>query len=250
MIKVSGWEYLRLGGQMGILSRVISGDAQLEIDPAAAIRASLETLLEECQKVSLPVSCALIRGRLPKPPTTLGEINILMEAVRAELQTQLFLFIPAHRAKYYELTLPSTVTVAFPTAAQELVLSGNAIAAGFPTASVFHAMRAAETGIHVMARALGVTFSFPIELAEWGKIVAELEPKINELKGGARSTARDEDLRFYSEAAAQFRYFNNGWRIRVSHSRATYEEPQAISLFDHTCDFFQTLATRLREQPS
>ena len=43
------------------------------------------------------------------------------------------------------------------------------------------------------------------------------------------SHAYDEaDLHFLSEAAAQFRFFKSGWRVRVAHGRATYNEPEAI----------------------
>jgi hypothetical protein len=58
---------------------------------------------------------------------------------------------------------------------------------------------------------------------------------------------KDADLHFLSEAAAQFRFFKSGWRIRVAHARATYAEPEAIEALDHVRSFFETLATRLKE---
>ncbi len=108
-------------------------------------------------------------------------------------------------------------------------------------------MRAAKIGVQAMARSLGVKANGPIDQATWGGLMGLIEEKIKEFRIGPRSVEKDEDVRFYSEAASQFRHFNNGWRIRVSHARATYEISQAITVFDHTVSFFQTLAERLSE---
>jgi cytochrome P450 len=144
--------------------------------------------------------------------------------------------------------LPSIVTVAFPLAAKELVSAGNAFAAGLPTSCVFHSMRAAEIGVRVLAKALGVTFpDKPIELAEWQNILDQADSKIVAKKNLPRGSAKDEELNFYSQAAVQFRYFKDAWRIRVAHARETYEDYQARRIFDHTLEFFETLSARLKE---
>ena len=67
------------------------------------------------------------------------------------------------------------------------------------------------------------------------------------MKGLPRGTYKDEELKFYSQAAVQFRYFKDAWRVRVAHARETYEESPAIQVFTHTLEFFDTLATRLKE---
>jgi hypothetical protein len=56
--------------------------------------------------------------------------------------------------------------------------------------------------------------------------------------------------KFYSEAATQFRYFKDGWRVRVARARATYEEAAALKILDHTKDFFEDLAPKLFEKGS
>jgi hypothetical protein len=204
-------------------------------------------LSDLCKKIGLTTSLALLNARKNDLPQTGREWDLLVDAVRAELKNNLFLFVPPQHARFYELILPSAVTVAFATASKELVAAGNSLAVGLYTACVFHSMRAAEIGVRSLATNLGVTFSFPIELAEWGKIVGEIEPRIEAIKQQPRSSSRDADLEFYSSAASQFRYFNDGWRVRVSHARATYDETPALRVFNHTIEFFDTLATRLRE---
>jgi hypothetical protein len=109
-------------------------------------------------------------------------------------------------------------------------------------------MRAAEIGVRVLGNELGVTFpDKPIELAEWQNILDQADSKIVAMKQLPRGTYKDEELNFYSQAAVQFRYFKDAWRVRVAHARDTYEELPATRVFNHTHEFFETLATRLKE---
>lgn len=257
MLKVSAKDYIELGENI-VDSRCTYelddyfhkdqfGEKKLNLEGKKTLVADLFKWLEICTKLSLSVSAELIGSRIKKPPETVGEFDVLVDAVKAELKNKLFLFVPSHLAKYYDVYGSLQRGAAFPLATRELHSAGTCLAAGMYTASVFHSMRAAEIGVKAMATELGVKFSFPIELAEFGQVIGEIEPKINELKKPPRDAKKDADLKFYSEAASQFRHFNNGWRIRVAHARETYDEPQAITVYEHTVSFFETLATRLKE---
>jgi hypothetical protein len=261
MLEQSAAEYLQLGAHMHLATAMFETlQKQRQARPTENLvlhdkdKEHLGTLLSSihqiCVDLNLPVSTELISSAQKDLPEGRRELDVLFFAVVTELKKQLFLFVPAHRAKYYGLILQSTITVAFPAASQEIVAACNSLAVGLPTASVFHSMRAVEIGVRAVGIELGVTFSYPIELAEWGKIVGEIEPKLEVLKAGARSAEKDANLKFYSEAAAQFRHFNNGWRIRVSHARENYTEDQARSVIDHVISFFEILAKRLKEPPS
>jgi hypothetical protein len=173
---------------------------------------------------------------------------MLTRVFYAEVKEKTLYYIPPHLAKYYHIDLPDEVSIlSFPSAASEIIWAGRCLAVGLPTASVFHSMRAAEIGVRALGTALGVTFCFPIELAEWQNILDQIDAKIRNLKNQPRSPQKDSDLEFYSQAAAQFRYFKDGWRIRVAHARATYDEEQATDVVDHVRSFFVTLAGRLSE---
>jgi hypothetical protein len=67
------------------------------------------------------------------------------------------------------------------------------------------------------------------------------------MKALPRGTHKDEEVNFYAKAAVQFRYFKDAWRVRVAHARDTYEEAPAVKVFNHTLEFFETLATRLKK---
>jgi hypothetical protein len=111
-------------------------------------------------------------------------------------------------------------------------------------------MRAAEIGL----RALGIRYAVTIksgkdiELAEWRDILDGLNSAVQRIENLPNSTPdKDQDLQFCSEAAAQFRFFKNGWRVRAAHARASYNEPQAKEAIDHVRAFFETLAMRLKK---
>jgi hypothetical protein len=253
MLRVYAEKYIELGQRMadasGHFSLIEGATQEKTAEYNEWLKDDLTDLSKVCEDLSLKISNQLAKRRIEELPTSEGEFKLLLETVKEELKPRLMLFVPPHLARHYNRNsvLTEAAKTAFPTPFTELKAAGNAVAFGLPTASVFHSIRAAEIGVRCMATDLGVIFNFPIEFAEWGKIVAEIEPRIEAIKQQPRSPARDADLVFYSEAASQFRHFNDGWRVRVSHARATYDESQALRVLQHTKEFFETLAARLKE---
>jgi hypothetical protein len=250
MLKVNALEFFELGGRSStVRSDIFFGNnRQLADFQKEEVKDAIKALSDLCEKIGLTTSLTLLKARENNLPETKREWELLVDAVRAELKNNLFLFVPQHRAKYYELTLQSAVATAFSSASKELVAAGNCLAVGLYTASVFHSMRAAEIGVRVLGATINVSFpNKPLELAEWHNILEQADSKIVAMKGLPSGTQKDEELKFYSQAAVHFRYFKDAWRVRVAHARETYEESPAIKIFDHTLEFFETLATRLKE---
>jgi hypothetical protein len=259
MIKVDALEYFGLGARSAdtrwlfMLSHEgLGGPAALTEQETKEIEESMRAMNAVCEALSLKTSLDVVKTRLANPPKTRAEFEILVDMVRSELKGKLFLFVPEHRSKYYDLILQSTVTTAFPLASNELVEAGNCLAAGLFTACVFHSMRAAEIGVRVLGTELGVTFpEKPIELAEWQNILDQADSKIVEMRNLKRGPVKDQKLHFFSQAAVQFRYFKDAWRVRVAHARESYDERRAISIFTHTLEFFDFIAAELSEpEPS
>jgi hypothetical protein len=214
----------------------------------ARIGETLAELKASCLDLDLPVSLEIIEEKIKAPPATMEAFQMLLTALKAEIKSKQFLFVPSHLAKYHDLILQSFITTAFPLASKEIVNAGNCLAAGLYTACVFHSMRAAEIGVRVLGNTLGVTFpDKPIELAEWQNILDQAESKIKEMKDLKPRQHKDEELKFWSQAATQFIYFKDAWRVRVAHARETYEETPATRVFSHTLELFEVLATRLSE---
>ena len=80
-------------------------------------------------------------------------------------------------------------------------------------------------------------------------IIEKIEAAIREIQRTKKSDNRDEDLKFYSEAAVQFRYFKDAWRNHVCHQRQRYELHHAQTILTHTGDFMELLSTCLKEVP-
>lgn len=209
----------------------------------------LKELQKHCRNFELPVSAEAIERALSDLPKNDREIEMLMGVVESEIKSRLFIFVPAERARYFQSSslLSDNATRAFPKASWELVQAGNCYAASLDTACVFHSMRAAEIGVRCLGTALGVSFpNYPIELAEWQNILEQVESKIAAMKAMPRGQIKDEQLKFYSQAAVQFRYFKDAWRVRVAHARETFDGSQALQVLEHTRDFFESLAARIR----
>jgi hypothetical protein len=259
MMRVYAHHYLDIGEHAQNI-KIVFGDAEgvfenrvrrnLHADEVRHVKEGLEKLLLHCDGLDLPISSSLIKSRLEDMPQSSREFDILVSAVYAELKTKLFLFIRPHLAKFYDNhdVLTHRATLAFPNCRNELWDASNSLTSGLWTAAVFHAMRAAEIGVRVLAADLGVSFpDKTIEQAEWATLVDQAEAKIKAIAQRQKTAEREKEQHFYSTAAAQFRYFKDGWRVRVAHAKASYSEDQAIKIFEHTRDFFETLSERLKE---
>lgn len=186
-------------------------------------------ILMLCTELDLEVSKELFVESVNDIPTTTREYEILIKALYAEVKNKLFVFVPSHRTKYMQARhfMSAATKETFPKARSEMSLAGKCYAVGLYTAAVFHCVRAVEIGLRTMAIELRVELQFPIEQADQETLIGGIEAKIKALKEQTKSEQKDNDQNFYSKAAMEFRYFKDGWRVRVAHTRATYEEPEA-----------------------
>lgn len=83
-----------------------------------------------------------------------------------------------------------------------------------------------------------------LELENWKNIIDQIQKEIRKLEQLPKSPVKSETLQFYSEAASNFSHFKNAWRNHVSHSRATYDERQALTVWSHVRSFMENLATK------
>ncbi len=251
MLRIYAENYVRLGDAITRVRHIFE-EPDLSAEKKYAVETVLVELAKICNELDMQVSSKLLGVRIVDVPgsgfpKSRREMELIIDVVMSELESKLLLYIPSHRVKYYDIILQTKIIDSFPSAANEIGIAGRAIVAELFTASVFHSMRAAEIGLHILANELDVALPFDPKLADWHVLLDQTEAKIKDMKNLPKSTKKDDDLQFYSESASQFRYFKDGWRIRVSHSRATYMESQAIKVLDHVINFFETLSLRLKE---
>lgn len=221
--------------------------AKLDDDELKALADRVGRMAAFAAQLDLPTSRTLLESGKRDLPKTQGEWRILIKAIYSEMKGKLILYVPPERARFFEMQFNPDVVSAFPVAAKEMQLAGRALACGLFTASVFHSMRASEIGVRALSDDLGVTFTIPTDLVQWQNHQDQIASKIRDMKGQPKSGKRDEDLGFYSQAATQLQYFNDGWRIRVAHARGSYDMGQAISVLNHANALIEILATRVKE---
>jgi hypothetical protein len=179
-------------------------------------------------------------------------ITLLQNAMTSEMEDHLFLWVESAKAGYYEQTelFGEEVAHQFQSTKQDIRAAGNCYASGNNTACVFHCMRVLEKGLHAFADHLGIPFAVPVELHNWQNIIQPIEAEISRReKTLPKGTAKSDELKFLSGAAAQFRYFKETWRNHVAHSRVTYDDIEALRVMSHVHQFMEELANNGLKEP-
>lgn len=151
--------------------------------------------------------------------------------------------------KYWDATklIGAATRTAFPSSSSEIAEAGKAYCFEMADAAVFHCSRAYEGGARAMAVELKCEFGIPFNQVDLHPLLNNCEAKIQKMKDLPKSDTKAADIEFYSLAAANFRYFKDGWRIRAVHGRASFSLTEAERLIDRTVDFFEVLSRRLHE---
>jgi hypothetical protein len=173
----------------------------------------------------------------------------LRMAVFTDLRNRIFLRLEEASEPYYQnpTLFGDLVARRFPKANYDIQEAGNCHASGCYTACVFHLMRVAEHGLRALAKRVKVPFPKTFDLKTWDELIRSIEKEIQKIVQKPKTSQRSKDLEFYNTAAAQFRYFKDGWRNHVMHTRTSYDEHQAMSVMIHVQEFMQHLATGLKE---
>ncbi len=167
--------------------------------------------------------------------------------LKQELQTKKFFSMPDPDAELYDAESPFglEVAAAFQKAKPDIAECAKCLACGRWTASVFHAMRVLEHGLHKACDNTKVQWPkpWPLELEQWQTIIEQLALRIGKLQELPKGNYKNEVLQAYSQAATEFRYFKDAWRNHVSHSRESYENSDAKRVFNSVRNFMQDTAT-------
>ena len=251
MLRIFADDFMNIGSTLIMISHLLYDNEVLGRDLEESFihefRNTLIDLKNECDKLGLKVSSILVEKSINDLPQNHRELEVISRAIKAEIRSNLFLYIPSYKARYHILLSEFVSSPKFSESSKELVKAGNCYAVGEDTACVFHAMRAAELGLRSLAKHLGVTFPFPLELADWQNIIDKIESAIKNLNKLPKGAEKDKELQFCSAAAAQFRYFKEAYRKHVAHARESYDEHQSLSIMEHTLEFINNLSQKLSE---
>jgi hypothetical protein len=176
----------------------------------------------------------------------------IRHCVVAHLSKRAFLYVAPDRTEYVDAAalFGSQVKDAFPSAAFDILESGNCLACEIHTAAVFHLMRVAEIGLRAFARDRRVKLpkrGQPLELATWEEILKKLEEAETVIQTYPKTLALEAQFEFVHGTNMQFKRFKNVFRNRVMHTREEFGRAQALGVFENVRDFMQTLAFRISE---
>ena len=263
MQKFDAGKYLIVAGNLAGMAQGIAVMAQfpLSVDNRANTNLRFVERAKECREIGLVISAAQFENaaenlRLNPGPILsiqIGQIIIdIQNLMINEMKSHLFLWVQSEKAKYYEQLelFGGVVADNFPSTEQDIRSAGNCYASSNNTACVFHCMRVLEKGLHGFADYLSVPFVVPVELQNWQNIIEPIEKEIKHQEQTLpKGTAKSDELKFLSGAAAQFRYFKEAWRNHVAHSRVTYDDIEAVRIMTHVHQFMEELAQYGLKEP-
>jgi len=148
------------------------------------------------------------------------------------------------------------VVEAFPSAYMDIVEAGRCLALNRNNAAIYHLMQAAEVGLRVLAwdRRIEIKRNkgkviVPLDYAQWGEMIGELEKKKDDIDHWQRSkVVKEAAVRYYTHAILEVDSFNEIYRKHISHARnKLYETDVVISCWGHVRRFMETLTERMSE---
>ncbi len=215
-------------------------ESPLSSEEIAEMLKLLKDLEQQCLRFELPISRAAISRALKDHPRTEREFEMLLNSVKDEISGKLFVFIPPHRARYFEKTM--LWQSAFPNAANDMKEAGNSYAAGLFTACVYYCMRVLEYGLRALATNVNITPPKPIDSLQWQGIIDLIEKEIRSKRISPGVSNSDSQIVFWTNAAAQFFIFKEAWRNATMHVRANYTENEAQKIIDAVDEFMSRLS--------
>jgi HEPN domain-containing protein len=254
-------KYSDLYAVLGILSvhSRLRSDANIDSDDRQSL-ASIEAYLADLKlKKSLKLAKRM-RAEFEDEARTGREfadrMKVLDESVRFDLDEIIFLYIPEHRADFYNnhKLFGDQVATNFSDANYDIEEAGKSLALDRYTACVMHLMRSLEVALH----AVGIMVGLPDTIIEannsWERLLRKINdqitnndksmPAANWLVRGQWTAKRQ----FLVDVHAHLSSVKNAWRNPSMHLEKKYTEREAERIFRAVKDFMEHLATHLDEK--
>jgi hypothetical protein len=197
---------------------------------------ALSKMAEVCAAIGAADMNAYVKTYVDKPPVNYEVYDAISRGFWSAVASKWVIFLTPEESGYLSNKQPFGPSVAkhFSEAAFDLESAMRALAFNMPTATVFHLMRAMESAVSLMAKALGVTNT---EI-EWGKILGPMDEKI-------RLMAPGPEKKKWSEARADLWHVKECWRNETMHPRRYYTQEQAEEICRAVKTFMVHLASLL-----
>jgi hypothetical protein len=174
-----------------------------------------------------------------------ARINEFNKLVKSEMESELFFWVPAHRADWYgkkaDVIAGAHWCARFCSTTQEIEEAAKCYAAGRYTAASFHLMRATEAGTKALGLAIGFTPAHP----GWKEIFREVYAQYKNQK--PRHSIWKTHEAVLIQISGDLRTISHVWRNDLAHFVDTYNEDEAREMFTIVPIFMRNLSAMIDE---
>lgn len=155
------------------------------------------------------------------PTMTIDQMSVLLmqsqNNVLLDMTKTLFLAVPHDQATRYaeanrKPPFGPEVQKRFSGAQRDIAAAARCYALDEWDAAVYHLMMVAGHGLRGLAIELQIERAATFEYQEWGKVIDDIEKKIDGMKLGQRTPDKAKKLEFYSKVTTQSARFKDAWR--------------------------------------
>jgi hypothetical protein len=222
------------------VDRLLPGDQKLTLSDALKLVEETSTALH----LEMTLSGIPRLREAIKNASRYGDLILPVQELRLrmhdELKSRLFLYVPAIEATFYGVkeAFGEKVAAKFRGTATDIESSGDCIALGLSTASVFHLMRVMERGVQRFGKRLGITL---VGEKNWQNILDEINKAIKGMPDLPPAAKKKKA----ALAAASANLFNVklAWRNPVMHPKESYAPEEASEIYATVKRFMEHLAT-------
>jgi hypothetical protein len=217
--------------------------------PVEDLMLDIEISCLELELLSPPAKIKRIREKLSQgvsqAENALSSFGDIGERIEDELETKLFMTVPASKAWYFteKDLLGADVAAKFTDAEtiEDTEEAGKCYALGRYTACVFHLMRVMERAVHLFANEFpGITIN-PGDT--WNDILQRIDPRIRSMPTG---TVPEQDKQLaYRSIYTSLHAVRAAWRNPTMHPKNTYTPEEAKEIFDCVKAFMHNIAKSL-----
>lgn len=233
-------------------------ESGLEDHEKSALKSSFSQIKAQCEDYdlnssSLAAEYIVFWSNTMNVGQCLENVRSFSYTLERELSQKYFFSLSRDGASLFAIDYPfgKEVYDAFPSARMDITEAAKCRAFERNNATVYHLICAAEFGLRSLAADRRVEIKngkTPIEFAQWGDIISDLEKKTALIQQWPKGHSKSEAQQFYNDVLASARGFNDGWRTHINHARAKpYQDEDVQALMSHVRRFMHTLATRISE---
>jgi hypothetical protein len=226
-------------------------NCSLSVIAAKKVLDVLNNESEEIQTPNNPLSKIGVR----LPPLAAGKVEQssqqLFDRSIDELSSKVMFSVSVGKAAFFNPSsqpFGAIVSLKFPSIAFEIDEAAKCSALERHTASVFHLMRAMETGLQAARRSIGIPEPLKDAERNWGTILRKFKDEIDKRnRATPQNWAIPENRSFFEEVYVSVDAVRNVWRNATMHVEAKYTPDEAEHVFNSVRGFMSKLASRLDE---